>query len=117
MLKLLVANPQNTISQIISFSVGNLSLFSIYVGIILIYFHNGSYVCVILCILCRPLCFVVIACENLSVSIHTVMAKCKCSINNSIQSEYPFIKGVNENTECTLCFSSCPFLYQMTRFF
>jgi hypothetical protein len=28
-----------------------------------------------------------------------VMAKRKCSI----KSEYPFIKGVNENAECTLC--------------
>jgi hypothetical protein len=31
------------------------------------------------------------------------MAKCKCSINDSIKSEYPFIKVVNENAECTLC--------------
>jgi hypothetical protein len=42
MLTLLVVNPQNTISQIINFSVGNMSLFSIYVGSILICFHNGS---------------------------------------------------------------------------
>jgi hypothetical protein len=31
------------------------------------------------------------------------MAKDKCSINDSIRSECPFIKGVNENVECTLC--------------
>jgi hypothetical protein len=31
------------------------------------------------------------------------MAKWKCSINDSIKNEYPFIKGVNENVECTLC--------------
>jgi hypothetical protein len=31
------------------------------------------------------------------------MAECKCSINESITSEYPFIKGVNENPECLLC--------------
>jgi hypothetical protein len=45
------------------------------------------------------------ACENLSVFIHIliVLAKCKCSINDSIKSEYPFIKGVNVNAECTLC--------------
>jgi hypothetical protein len=55
MLTLLVANPQNTISQIISFSVGNMSFFSIYVGSILVSFHNGSSFCIILCILCRPL--------------------------------------------------------------
>jgi hypothetical protein len=46
---------------------------------------------------------VVKACENLSVYIHIVMAKCKCSINDSIKSEYPFIKCVNENVKCTLC--------------
>jgi hypothetical protein len=32
-----------------------------------------------------------------------MMAKHKCSINDSIKSEFPFIKGVNENVECTLC--------------
>jgi hypothetical protein len=98
MLTLLVANPQNTVSQIISFSVGSV-FFSIYVDSILICFHNGSSVCIILCILCRPLRCVVKACENLSVYIHTsiVIAKRKCSINDSIKSEYPFIKGVNEN--------------------
>jgi hypothetical protein len=33
-----------------------------------------------------------------------MMAKRKCSINDSIKSEYAFIeKGVNENGECTLC--------------
>jgi hypothetical protein len=31
------------------------------------------------------------------------MAKRECSINDSIKSEYPFIKGVNEKVECTLC--------------
>jgi hypothetical protein len=31
------------------------------------------------------------------------MAKRKCSINDNIKSEYPFIKAVNENAECTLC--------------
>jgi hypothetical protein len=31
-----------------------------------------------------------------------MMAKRKCSINNSIKSEYLFI-SVNENVECTLC--------------
>jgi undecaprenyl pyrophosphate synthase len=31
------------------------------------------------------------------------MAECKCSINDSMKSEYPFVKGVNENVECTLC--------------
>jgi hypothetical protein len=31
------------------------------------------------------------------------MEKHKRSINDSIKSEYPFIKGVNENVECTLC--------------
>jgi hypothetical protein len=41
--------------------------------------------------------------QNLSVFIHTVMAKCKCSINDSIKSKYPFVKGVNKNVECTLC--------------
>jgi hypothetical protein len=103
MLILLVANPQNTISQIISFSVGNMSSFAIYVGSILICFHNRSSVCIILCILCRPLHCVVTACENLLLFMHIVMAKCKCSINDSIKSEYPFIIGVNENAECTLC--------------
>jgi hypothetical protein len=32
-----------------------------------------------------------------------VMAKRKCSINDCVKSDYPFIKGVNENVECTLC--------------
>jgi hypothetical protein len=31
------------------------------------------------------------------------MEKRKFSINDSIKSGYPFIKGVNENAECTLC--------------
>jgi hypothetical protein len=31
------------------------------------------------------------------------MAKCKCSINDDIKSEYPFIKGVNGNVKCILC--------------
>jgi hypothetical protein len=79
----LVANSQNTISQIISFSVGMMSSF-IYVGSILIYIHNGSSVCLILCILCRQLRCVVTACENLSVFIYTVMAKSKCNINDGI---------------------------------
>jgi hypothetical protein len=47
--------------------------------------------------------YVLRACENLSVFIHIMMAKCKCSISGSIKSQYPFIKGVNENVECTLC--------------
>jgi hypothetical protein len=74
-----------------------------YVGSILICFHNGSSVCIILCILCWPLHCVVIACENLSVFIHIVMVKCKCSINDSIKNKYPFTNDVNENAECTLC--------------
>jgi hypothetical protein len=44
----LVASPKNTISQIISFSVGNI-LF-IYSGSIFICFRNGSSVYIILCI-------------------------------------------------------------------
>jgi hypothetical protein len=103
MLTLLVANPQNRISQIISFSVGNTYFLLIYVGSILICFHNGSSVCIIPCILCRPLRCVVRACENVSVSIHIVMAEREYSINDSIKSQYPFINGVNENVECTLC--------------
>jgi hypothetical protein len=103
MLTLLVANSQNTISQIISFSVGSMSLFSIYVGGILICFYNGSSICIILCIICRLLSFVVTACENLSVFIHIMMTKRKWNINYSIKSEYPFIKSVNENVECMLC--------------
>jgi hypothetical protein len=102
-LTLLVTNPLNKISQIISFSVGNIYFFSIYVGSILICFHNGSSVCIILCILRRPLRCVVIACENLSVFIRIVMATRQVSINDSIKSEYPFIKVMNENGECTLC--------------
>jgi hypothetical protein len=102
MLTLLVANPQNTISHLLVFLLA-ICLFSIYVGSTLIFFHNGSSVCIILCILCRLLCCVVTACENLSVVIHIVMAKCKCSINDSIKSEYLFIKGANENAECMLC--------------
>jgi hypothetical protein len=43
------------------------------------------------------------ASENLSVFTHIVMGKCKCSINDSVKSEYTFIKGVNENAECMLC--------------
>jgi hypothetical protein len=31
-----------------------------------------------------------------------MMAKRKCSTNDSIKSEYLFIKGVNENTNCML---------------
>jgi hypothetical protein len=31
------------------------------------------------------------------------MGKCKCSVNDSIKSEYPLIKGVNEDVEFTLC--------------
>jgi hypothetical protein len=31
------------------------------------------------------------------------MAKRKCSINDSIKSEYPLIKGMNENVECMSC--------------
>jgi hypothetical protein len=69
----------------------------------LICFHNGSSVCIILCVLCRPSRSVVRVCENLSVFIHIVMAKRKLSINDCVRSEYPFIKGVNENAECTLC--------------
>jgi hypothetical protein len=106
MVTFLVANQQNTISHIFLLTM---SLF-IYVGSILICFHNGSSVCIILCILCRPLRCVVRACENLSVFIHMVMAERKCSI----KSEYPFIKGVNENAECTL---SCPDFYHMFRVF
>jgi hypothetical protein len=54
MLTLLVANPQNIISQIISFSLA--MSFFIYDGSILICFHNGSSVCIILYIHHRPLC-------------------------------------------------------------
>jgi hypothetical protein len=43
------------------------------------------------------------ACENVLVFIHIMMAKHKCNINDTIKSEYPFIKGVNENGDCTLC--------------
>jgi hypothetical protein len=104
MLTLLEANPQNIISQIISFSVGNMSiLFFIYIGSILICFHNGGSVRIILCILCQLLHCVVTACENLSVFIHVVIAKHKCSINDSIKSEHLFIKGVIENAECKFC--------------
>jgi hypothetical protein len=102
MLTLLVANPQNTISQIISMPLA-VCLFSIYVGSSLICFHNRSFVCIILCILCGPLRCIVRACKNVFVFNHMVMAKCKCSINDSIKSKYPFIKGVNENLECMLC--------------
>jgi hypothetical protein len=77
--------------------------FFIYVGSILICFHNGNYVCIILCILCRPLCCVVTAYENLSVFTHIVMEKRKFSINDSIKCIYPFIKGVNEHAERMLC--------------
>jgi hypothetical protein len=31
-----------------------------------------------------------------------MMATCKSSIDDSIKSEYPFIKGVNEIADCTL---------------
>jgi hypothetical protein len=31
------------------------------------------------------------------------MQKRKCSINDNIRREFPFIKGVDENLECTLC--------------
>jgi hypothetical protein len=77
--------------------------FFIYAGSILICFHNGSSVCSIPCIHCRPLRCVETACKNLSVFVHIVMAKRKCSINDSIKSEYPFINGVNENVKCMLC--------------
>jgi hypothetical protein len=76
-----------------------MSFSSIYVGSILIYFHDGSSICIILCILCQPLQCVVRASDNLSVFIHIVMAKRECSINVSIKSECPFSKGVNENVE------------------
>jgi hypothetical protein len=102
MLTLLVVNPRNTVSQIINFSLGNMYLFS-YVGSILICFHNGSSICIILCNICQPLHCVVEACENLSVFTHIVNAKLKCSINDSIKSKYPYIKCVNEDAECTLC--------------
>jgi hypothetical protein len=46
---------------------------------------------------------VTLCCENLAVFFHIVMAKRKSSINDSIKSEYSFIRGVNENVECTLC--------------
>jgi hypothetical protein len=62
-------------------------LFSIYVGSILICFRNGSSVCIIIC---QSLCCAVIAKRN-------------CNINDSIKSEYPYIKSVNENVECKLC--------------
>jgi hypothetical protein len=101
MLTLLVSNPQ--FHKLLVFCVGNMSFFSIYVGSILICFHSGSSVCIILCILCRPLRCAVKACENLSVFIPIMMAKCKCSTNDSFKGEYPFIKSVNENGECTLC--------------
>jgi hypothetical protein len=39
--------------------------------------------------------------ENLSVFIDIVMAQRKCNINEGIKRKYPFIKGVNENVECT----------------
>jgi hypothetical protein len=42
-------------------------------------------------------------CENLSVFVNTVIEKRKYSINDSIKSEYSFIKGVNENANFTLC--------------
>jgi hypothetical protein len=103
MLTLLVANPQNTIPQKSLVFLLTICVFSIYVGSNLICCHTGSSSCIILCILCRPLRYVVRVCENLSVFIHIVMAKCKCSINYGIKSEYSFIKGVNENVECTLC--------------
>jgi hypothetical protein len=91
MLALLVANPQNKMSQIISFSVSIMSFF-IYIGSILICFHDGSSVCITRCILFWLLHCVVRACEISSVFIPVVMAKYKCSINDSIKSEYPFIK-------------------------
>jgi hypothetical protein len=102
MLTLLVANPQNTISQIISFSGGSLFFFNLcwyYFDLL----PQRKFCCIILCIFCRLLCYVVTDCENLLVVIHIVMAKWKCRINDNIKSEYPFIKGVNENHECTLC--------------
>jgi hypothetical protein len=95
-----------------------MAFFSIYVGSILICFHNGYSVCIILCIPCRPLCCVVTVCENLSVSIHIATAKRKCSINDYIKSEYLFIKGMNENAEYTLreiCFR-VPFFTKCPRF-
>jgi hypothetical protein len=93
MLTLLVANPQNTISQIISFLLAIcLGFFFIYVGSILICFHNRISVCNTLCILCQALRCVVTACGNLLVFIYTVMTKCKCSINDSVNSDYLFIK-------------------------
>jgi hypothetical protein len=98
---LLVSNPQNTISLIIIFSWQYVFLF-IYVGSLLIFIHNGSSICIILCILFRPLPCVLRTCENLSVFIHIVTARRKCSINDSIKSEYQFIKAVNENAECML---------------
>jgi hypothetical protein len=42
---------------------------------------------------------VVTACDNLPVYIHIVLAESKCSITDSIKSEYPFVNGVNENFE------------------
>jgi hypothetical protein len=68
--------------------------FFIYVGNILIIFHNGSSVFIIPCILYRPLRCVVRACENLLVFIHIVTEKRKCIINDSIKTEYLFIKSV-----------------------
>jgi hypothetical protein len=41
--------------------------------------------------------------------IHIVMAKRKCSINDGIKSEYPFIEGVNEIV------LSCQVFYQTSR--
>jgi hypothetical protein len=108
---LLVDNRQNTVSQIICFSVGKMSIFSIYVGSILIFFHNGTSVCIILCNLCRPLRCAMRVSESLSVFTHIVMAKRKCSINDSIKSEYLFIKGVNENVlSCPVFLPNVPVL-------
>jgi hypothetical protein len=78
-----MANLQSSFS-IISFSVVN--NFFLYVGIILISFHNGNSVCIILCIVCRPVHCVVTTYVNLPVYIHIVMAERKCSINDSIKS-------------------------------
>jgi hypothetical protein len=93
MLTLLVGNSQNTVSQIISFSVGNMFFFFIYVGSILICFHNGSSVCIFLCILCRQLRCVVRACESLSGFINIVMAKRKSSIRVPFLTKYQVVLG------------------------
>jgi hypothetical protein len=88
MISLLVANPQNT-HKLLVFMLA-ICLFFFQVMLVVFLFSSMTKCC--LGRSAHSLYTSMLCCENLSVFIDIVMAKGKCSINDSIKSENSFIK-------------------------